>query len=182
VFPSSQNSAPERTPSPHTMVDSHGSPSIGQEKLGSTRHRPEQPSPGKALPSSHCSSVWLISPSPHAGSVARSTPHSGGGFSTEQGSIEPAAPPSPVPPSISETPPVPPPPPVPPLPPASTALLAVSASRPPPHAFTARPRHNTASHETNACPRTVQSPGVPVTRSLYNYRTNSDVWHGGPTE
>src|SRR5688572_8886992 len=52
VLPSSQASSPITCRSPHTMVERQAIPGIGQVKNGSSRHIPEQPSPGAMLPSS----------------------------------------------------------------------------------------------------------------------------------
>src|SRR5262245_44913541 len=72
VLPSSQPSAPSRTPLPHTAsvhtlgVPSHFLPS-------STRQRAEQPSFGSMLPSSHCS-VAATTPSPQRAMARHACP------------------------------------------------------------------------------------------------------------
>jgi hypothetical protein len=64
TLPSSQASPGERFPSPHFKVEVHLPPCAGQSKFGSFAHRPVQPSPGSAFPSSQVSLAWLTIRSP----------------------------------------------------------------------------------------------------------------------
>ena len=85
-LPSSQTSPGSFAPSPHAMVMRQGRPGLGHSQYGSTVQTPEQPSPGRLLPSSQSSLCWLSSPSPHAGPDGPISKHSGGGSATSQGS------------------------------------------------------------------------------------------------
>src|SRR5262245_61592583 len=51
-------------PSPHAIVEVQASPTWAQAKFGSRLQAPVPPSPGCALPSSHCSPVSRL-PLPH---------------------------------------------------------------------------------------------------------------------
>src|SRR3954468_5905783 len=58
-------------------------PSFGHVEKGSTLQIPEQPSPGRLLPSSQASFAWLILPSPQPGAAV--TWQSGGAFAASHG-------------------------------------------------------------------------------------------------
>ena len=133
-------------PSPHAMVMRQGRPGLGHSQYGSTLQTPEQPSPGKLLPSSQRSLAWFSSPSPHAGPDGPISKHSGGGSATSHGSGSsppPASPPSPgstmiVPPLPVPPLPVPPVAEVPPSAPVPFGPALDATSGPPPHAASAR--------------------------------------------
>src|SRR6188768_587886 len=101
------------------IVDTQGAPGVGHSKYGSILQPPEQPSPGRLLPSSQASGgSRLMEPSPQAGGATSS--HSSGAFSASHGlgtsggsSVMMGTPPAPVavfPSTLLAPPSLPPPP------------------------------------------------------------------------
>jgi hypothetical protein len=108
------------------MVETHGFPGVGQLEYASTLQAPEQPSPGKLLPSSQSSLSWFFLPSPQAGPEGTSV-HVSGFVLAKQGLL--AAPPKLMPLDMPPTAGIPPIAPVllpeEPLPPPAPSVLSV---------------------------------------------------------